>query len=119
MGLPPGAGPHSVSLFQVVRFLVFTSIILTTATAAAGAQPDVLCQLDDGAPDTASSAVDQDGDRRPGSVPMVALPALAPAFEPVVTATAECDSAEPTGALPTAAVLDFAPKTSPPRARWF
>ncbi len=102
-----------------MRFLVFTSIVLTTATAAAGAQPDVLCQVDDGAPDSASSAVDQDGDRRPGAVPIVATPVELLELEPVLIATAEGDSAEPTQALPAAAVLDFAPKTSPPRARWF
>lgn len=101
-----------------MRLLVLTSIAVTAATAAALAQPDQQqCQVADRSADTAGPAVDQDGDRRPGGAPLLATPAVQPVFERVAVA-APVDIAAPHAAVISAAVIAFAPKTSPPPARW-
>jgi hypothetical protein len=101
-----------------VRFLVLTSIAVTAATAAALAQPDQQqCQLADRADDRAGPAADQDSDRRPGGAPLVATPAVPVVVEPVMVAV-PVDIIAPHPAELTAAVIAFAPKTSPPRVRW-
>jgi hypothetical protein len=103
-----------------VRFLVLTSIVVAAATAAAGAQPDALCQLDDGATDTVvSGPSDKDLDRRPGSTPLVATPAAPIALPPVAVVETSIQPVVRKDAPAPAQIIAFAPKTSPPRARWF
>ncbi len=118
--LPLAPASRSTHYLGVVRFLVLTSIMVAAATAAAGAQRDALCQMDDRAPDTVGNGPsDRDLDPRPGfTTPVAALaaPVVLPAVAPVAVAI------EPVGltdALPPARIIAFAPKTSPPRARWF
>ena len=102
-----------------MRFLVLTSRVVTTATAVAGAQPDGRVQLDDRAPATvAGGADDLDHDRRPGTPPLVATAVIVPAVLPVAGAV-QVDLVDLLDVPRPAAVIPFAPKTSPPRARWF
>jgi hypothetical protein len=102
-----------------VRFLVLTSLLVTAATAVAQAQPDGRVQLDDRAPATViSGADDQDHDRRPGTQPLVATAVTATTLPPVAGAV-QADLVDLRDLPRPAAVLPFAPKTSPPRARWF
>lgn len=102
-----------------MRFLVLTSIVVATATAATGAQPDALCQVDDSAADTAGRPSDGTLDRRPGLAPVVAIPATPVALPAAPRRAIVDDPPALNGAPPAAAVLAFAPKTSPPLARWF
>lgn len=102
-----------------MRLLVLTSIVVTVATATALAQPGQLCQVDDRSLDTASAQADQDQARRQAPAPLVAIPVAPPAFEPLPSAGILVDLDELQDAQITATVIAFAPKTSPPRARWF
>jgi hypothetical protein len=102
-----------------VRLLVLTSIAVTAATATALAQPGQLGQVDDRSFDTASGQADQDQGRRQVPAPLVAIPVAPPSFEPVPSAGILVDLDELQDAQITATVLAFAPKTSPPPARWF
>ena len=101
-----------------MRFLVLTSLAVTTATAVAGAQPDGRWQLDDRAPATVSGADDQDHDRRPATLPLVAT-AVTPNALPPVAGSVQADLVDLLDVPRPTAVIPFAPKTSPPRARWF
>lgn len=102
-----------------MRFLVLTGILVTAATAVAGAQLDGQCPPGDRAPDAvAGGPADQDDDRRAGSVPVVATAGNPPALPPVAGAVI-ADLLDLVDAPRAAAVIPFAPKTSPPRARWF
>jgi hypothetical protein len=102
-----------------VRFVVLTSIVVTVATATALAQPDQLCQVDDRSLDSASVPADKDLDRRPGPTPLVATPVAPPVIEPFLTDGIPVVLDELQDAQITTVVIAFAPKTSPPRARWF
>jgi hypothetical protein len=102
-----------------VRFVVLTSIVVTAATATALAQPDQLCQVDDRSLDSASSPVDNDQGRRPGTTPLAATPAEPPLVEPLLADPIPVVLDELQDAQITAVVIAFAPKTSPPAARWF
>jgi hypothetical protein len=96
-----------------------TSIVVTVATATALAQPDQLCQVDDRSLDSAAAPADNDLDRRPSPTPLVATPVEPPVLEPLVTDGIPVVLDELQDAQFTAVVIAFAPKTSPPRARWF
>ncbi|HEU5058789.1 MAG TPA: hypothetical protein VFU21_19785 [Kofleriaceae bacterium] len=102
-----------------MRLLVLTGIIVAAATAAVGAQATPLCPLDDCAPGAAAcGAPDQELERRQGSV----TPVVAPAAPITLPAPAAVDASAPLPlkqALVVTTVIAFAPKTSPPRARWF
>ncbi len=102
-----------------MRFLVLTSIAVTAATATAIAQPGQLCQVDDRAVDTASGQADQDQCRRQAPAPLVAIPVSPPVVEPLLSAGVLVHLDELQDAQITRTVIAFAPKTSPPRARWF
>jgi len=102
-----------------VRFLVLTSIAVTAATATALAQPGQQCQVDDRSFDTASGQADQDQGRRQVPAPLVAIPVAPPVVVPLASAGIPVDLDELQDAQITASVIAFAPKTSPPRARWF
>lgn len=110
----------STHILGVVRLLVLTSIIVTAASAVAGTQVDPLCHLGDRASGAVvSGALDQEIDRRPGVDTPV--PALVTLIAPLLPAAA-AGTATPvpvTQAPAASAVIAFAPKTSPPRARWF
>jgi hypothetical protein len=103
-----------------VRFLVLTSIVVAAATAAAGAQPDALCQIDDGTTDSVvSGPSDKDLDRRPGSTPLVATPVAPIALPAAAVVDTTIQPVVLKDAPASAQIIAFAPKTSPPRARWF
>jgi hypothetical protein len=102
-----------------VRFLVLTSFVVAAATAAAGAQPDALCQLDDGPDTVVSGPSDNDLDRRPGTTPLVAALVAPIALPPVAVVETSIELAVRKDAPASAQIIAFAPKTSPPRARWF
>lgn len=103
-----------------MRFVILTSLVLTVATATALAQPDPLCQADDRSIDGAAGAADQDqAGRRPGTTPLVAIPASSPLIVPAPAAAGSVSCDEPRDAHVTSSVIAFAPKTSPPPARWF
>lgn len=102
-----------------MRFVVLTSLVLTVATATAMAQPDQLCQVDDRSLDSASAPADQDHSRRPGSTSLLATPVTPVLVEPVLALAIPVELAGPQDAQIAAAVISFAPKTSPPPARWF
>lgn len=106
-------------ILGVVRFVVLTSIVLTVATATALAQPDSQCRLDDRSLDMVTGQADQDQSRRPGPAPLVATPATPAVFDHPVSAAVLVEMAAPADPPITAAIITFAPKTSPPRARWF
>lgn len=102
-----------------MRFLVLTSILVTAATAVAGTQLDEPCPPSDRAPEAvAGGPADQDHDRRPGSVPVVAT-AGNPSALPPAPGAVTADLLDLVDAPRAAAVIPFAPKTSPPRVRWF
>ncbi len=102
-----------------MRFVVLTSIVVTVATATALAQPDPVCQVDDGSLDGAARPADKDLDRRPVPVPLLATPVATAAVDLVPPAAVQVDLDELQDAQITALVIAFAPKTSPPPARWF
>jgi len=110
----------STHILGVVRLLVLTSIVVAAATAAAGTPADPLCQLGDGAPGAAvSGPCDQELDRRPGIAPSPATPVISIALPPAPAIAGQV-APIPLKQAPTArAIIAFAPKTSPPRARWF
>lgn len=109
----------STHILGVVRLLVLTSIIVAAATAAAGTQADPQCQLGDCAPGAAvGGPCDQELERSPGAAP-VAAP-VTPIALPPAPAVALRVTPVPLKQAPAARdVIAFAPKTSPPRARWF
>ena len=102
-----------------MRFVVLTSIVVTVATATALAQPDQLCRVDDRSADTANTPADQDLDRRPGPTPLLATLITPPVVVPVLATAVPVQIDELQDAQITAVVIAFAPKTSPPPARWF
>jgi hypothetical protein len=117
--LPLARVRQRTHILGVVRFVVLTSIVLTVATATALAQPDSQCRLDDRSVDTVTGPADQDPSRRPGPAPLVATPATPAVFDHPVTSAVPIEVTAPADPPVTAAVIAFAPKTSPPRARWF
>jgi hypothetical protein len=110
----------STNILGFVRPVVLTSIVVAAATAAAGTPADSQCQLGDGAPGAAiSRACDQDLDRRPGIGTPVAAPVTPIALPPAPAVALGVAPVPPAQAPAARAVIAFAPKTSPPRARWF
>jgi hypothetical protein len=108
----------STHILGVVQLLVLTSIVVAAATAAARTPADSRCQLGDRATAAAvGGPCDRDVDQ------CIASPEAAPvtpiALPPAPAVAFRDGPVAPTQAPATRAVIAFAPKTSPPRARWF